>query len=411
MSTLRTLSPIALVAMMIMSLAPASAEVVWDHTLTDPSGDVISVLAPGTPVTGREEVDILSASARGEGDVMNVSLVLAGARNADANYEVRITVDGDGAKEYTFTLSFGLFSITGYDLVEDDPRSSVSADGRTISWLVEKARVTVTEGVEVTHAQAQLSAGITNYVDTAPDEGNGGNGGNGGGSDGPINVRVEIQFKRVDRVVQTIEMLIEGEDAKDLRGEFDSDVDGTVTRAEYDQHIEFFHLEFASWNSTDLKLDGASHESKVMTFELLGVVGSSTSTSPVTQVVVLDITFPQVEEGATHTYAGSLSGDRGGDMWDVTADSLWTMSAPSGWRFKAEDLPQGVKTYLGGGGSTITLSGLQMRADWNESVGAVNALVITEKAEGGEEDAPGFGAVLGTTAILAAVATLHRRRR
>jgi hypothetical protein len=397
---------------MMLSLAPASAEVVWDHTLTDPSGDVISVLAPGTPVTGREEVDILSASARGEGDDMNVSLVLAGAHDADANYEVRVTVDGDGTKEYTFTLSYGVFSINGYDLVEDDPRSSVSADGRTISWLVEKARVTVTEGVEVTHAQAMLPSGITNYVDTAPDEGNnGGNGGNGGGSEGPINVRVETLFKRVDRVVQTIELVIEGEDAKDLRGEFDSDVDGTVTRTEYDQHIEFFHLEFASWNSTDIKLDGNSHESKVMTFELEGVVGSSTSTSPVTQVVVLDITFPQVDEGATHTYSGSLLGDRAGDMWDVTADSLWTVSAPSGWRFKAEELPEGVKTYLGGGGSTITMSGLQMRADWNGSVGAVNALVITEKAGGGDEDAPGFAAPMAAFALLAVLVASSRRRR
>ena len=40
MRRLRTLLPIACVAMMLLSVAPAGAEVVWDHTLTDPVDDV-----------------------------------------------------------------------------------------------------------------------------------------------------------------------------------------------------------------------------------------------------------------------------------------------------------------------------------------------------------------------------------
>ena len=62
-------------------------------------------------------------------------------------------------------------------------------------------------------------------------------------------------------------MVFEGDDAKDLRGEFDTDVDGTVTKAEYDQHIDFFYLTAGSWNSTDMTLDGKDPISKAMTFD------------------------------------------------------------------------------------------------------------------------------------------------
>jgi len=400
--------PIACVAMMLLSVAPAAAAVTWDHTLTDPEDDVISVLAPTVPVTDRDEVDILSASIKEQDDDVNVTLRLAGARNSEANYQVTVTCDGDDAKDYTFTYSFGLFSITGFDLVEDDPTAYLSADRTLISWIVAKEKISATGRVEVTHAEAQLFAGITNYVDTAPDEGNGGNGGNGGGGDdGPVNMQVHVELRKVTHVRQTVEVTLDGEESKDLRGEFDLDVDGTVTKAEYDQHIEFFLLNFASWNSTSLKLDGQGPASKAMTFEFTGVIGSSTSTVPVTQVVVLDIRFPDAEEAQSHTYAGDLAGGTdAGDMWDVTADSLWQMSAPPGWRFKTGDWPEDMKTYVGSDGTTVVMSGLQMQASWNATMGAVSSVVITEKAgtdDGDGEESPGFGIAISVAGLMLAV--------
>jgi hypothetical protein len=394
--------------MMLLSLAPTAAAVTWEHTLTDPAGDVISVLAPTVPVSGREEVDILSASIKEQGDDLNVTLSLAGARNTEANYQVTVTCDDDDAKDYSFTYSFGLFTIVGFDLVEDDPTAYLSADNTLISWIVARDKISATEKVEVTHAEAQVFAGITNYVDTAPDEGNGGNGGNGGGGDGePVNMQVHVEIRKVTHVRQTIEVVLDGEDSKDLRGEFDLDVDGTVTKAEYDQHIEFFYLLHASWNSTSMKLDGMDPESKAMTFEFAGVIGSSTSTSPVTQVVVLDIRFPDVDEAQSHTYAGDLAGgDDAGDMWDVTADSLWQMSAPSGWKFKTGAWPEDLKTYVGSGGTTVVLSGLQMQTSWNDTMGTVNSVVITEKEGGGgedEEESPGFGFAIVIAGLMVAV--------
>jgi hypothetical protein len=415
MRPLRTLLTVALAATLMMTLSTASAEVTWEHALTDPGDDVVSVLEPTVKLSDRGEVDILSASISEQGDDLNVTLTLAGARSSEGNYEVTVTCDGDEAKDYTFTYSFGVFSITGPDLVVNDPEGHLSLDLKSISWVLAKEDLTVSEGVEVTHAQAMVFSGMTNYIDTAPDEGNGGGNGNGGGgSEGPVNVQVTIEMVQISHVRYTIQVATEGEDAKDLRGEFDLDVDGTVTKEEYDQHITFFHLTYGSWNSTDLELDGEVPTRRAMTFELEGIVGSSTSTAPVTQVVTLDVRFNEPEEATSHTYADFMSSsDRAGDMWDVTADSLWTMSAPSGWRFKTDDWPSGAETFLGSKGSTIALSGLQMRSDWNETVGLMNSVVVTEKGQQTEEDSPGFGAVVSVTGVMLASAVLiiARRRR
>jgi hypothetical protein len=404
--------------MIIISVAPVSAEVVWDHELTDNADDVISPIEPNIKLSDKGQIDILSASATGDGDDLNITLTLAGARSTeDTIYRVIIVCDGDDAKTYTFSyLPFAGFGIEGPSLFDDDPEVHISADAKNISWIIPKDLVSATEKVEVTRAEAEIHAGFSNYVDSAPDEGTGGNGGNGGGgSDDPINVRVDIEFKKVEQVRYTIEIVIEGEDAKGLRGEFDSDVDGTVTQGEYDQHIEFKQLEMVSWNSTSIKLNDRKHQSRSMTFELQGMVGSATSTSPVTQVVVVDVFFAEPVEAGTHTYSDFLStSDNGGDMWDVTADSLWTMSAPTGWKFKTDDWSSGLKTYLGAGGTTVTLSGLQMQSDWNTTMGVMNSFVITEKAPTDVDDeSPGFGVAITMAGLLTVMmlAVAYRRKR
>lgn len=413
MSHLRTLLPVTCIVMMILSVAPAAAEVVWDHQLTDPSDDVISILEPNIKLSDKGAIDILTASATGQGEDLNVTLILNGARDSEATYEIHLTCDGDESNEYVFRFLIGTSTISGPDMVEDNPRTYFSADGKRISWVIEKAKITASEKVEVTYAEAFLFSGITNYVDTAPDEGNGGNGGNG--SDEPVNVQVHIEFVKVEHVRYTLEVVINGEDAKDLRAEFDFDVDGTVTRAEYDQHIEFFYLEFASWNDTDTKLNGGNPVSKAMTFQLEGVIGSASSTSPVTQVVVLDVKFPQVAEAQTNTYADFLSSiESAGEMWDVTADSLWLMTAPNGWKFKTDDWPSDLKTYLNSKDTTVTMSGLQMQSDWNTTMGVMSSLVITEKGGDGngvDDESPGFGASIVMLGLLSAMAMAGLGRR
>jgi len=408
----RTLQVLACIALLLLACPTASADVAWDHTLTDDASDVVDVLEPANPVPDREEVDILSANAAGEGDDLNVTLVLAGAYSPQATYQVTVNADGDDSKDYFFSYASGHFTIDGYDLTEPQPVHHISADGTHLSWLVAKARVSVAAGLEVTHAEAHLFAGLTNYVDTVGEAG--GSGGNGGGDGEPTNLRAELEFVEVNRVVYSFEIAVTGDDAKDLRGEFDADVDGTVSKAEYDQHMGFLQLNFASWNTSDLELDGDGPISKGMTLELEGVIGSAGSTAPVTQVVVLELRFAEPRESSSHTYEGILSStEAAGEMWDVTAESLWVMTAPPGWRFGTDGWPSDLRTYLGSGGTTVTLSGLQMQSGWNASMGAIGSLTITEKGGGGEEEeeAPGPGPVAAVSAMLVATSITVRRRR
>lgn len=408
----RTLLALACVALLLLTCPTASADVAWDHTLTDGAGDVVDVLEPTNPVPDRGEVDILSAIAAGEGDDLNVTLVLAGAYSPQATYQVTVNADGDDSKDYFFSYASGQFTIDGYDLAEPQPVHHVSADGTHLSWLVAKARVSVATGLEVTHAEAHLFAGLTNYVDTVGEAG--GNGGDGGGDGEPTNLRAELEFVDVNRVVYSFEIAVTGDDAKDLRGEFDTDVDGTVSKAEYDQHMGFLQLNFASWNTTDLELDGDGPISKEMTIELDGVIGSASSTAPVTQVVVLELRFAEPREASSHTYEGILSStEAAGEMWDVTADSLWVMTAPPGWRFSTDGWPSDLRTYLGAGGTMVTLSGLQMQSGWNASMGAIGSLTISEKAsgDGEEEESPGFGLAMVVPALLAVPIVFAVRRK
>jgi hypothetical protein len=93
-------------------------------------------------------------------------------------------------------------------------------------------------------------------------------------------------------------------------------------------------------------------------------------------------------------------------MWDVTADSLWQMSAPPGWKFKTGDWPEDMKTFAGSGGTTLVISGLQMQASWNTTMGTVSSIIITEKAGGDDgdgEESPGFGIAISMAGLMLAL--------
>jgi hypothetical protein len=417
MRHLRTLLPVACVAIMLLASAPATAEVVWDHELTDPAGDVISVLDPANPVSGQEGVDILSASVADQGDDVNVTLSLGGHYDSDATYQVTVVTDGDEAREYTFTYNFGFFSINGFDLVEDDPSSFISADGKLVSWVVAKDKITAAEKLEVTGAQASVFGGISNYVDTAPDSGGGNGGGNGGGGGvEPLSILRTVEVIDLTHVQVTTDEVVSGDDAKSLRGEFDTDVDGSVSQAEYDQHIGFFLLEYITWNGTDMTLDDQDADRTVLKVEFLGIIGTTTSTAPVTKRVVLDIWFPEVEKATSHKYEGDMSGgDEVGDLWHVTSDSQWLMTLPSDWKFETRGFHPDLIAYLNEEDTKITIPGTDMQTNWNASMGGMEGLFIEKRTGGddsdGDGDSPGFSAVLVVAGVLVAVIVTAVRRR
>jgi hypothetical protein len=174
--------PLLSILLLVAPLASVSAAVDWSSELVDVSGDVRST-STGSIVEGHEGIDIVSVSITDQGNDINLSMVLAGAFEAEANYQVTAIADGDDGKMYDFTYSFSVFTVTGHDMVEDDPETYVSSDGTVVSWMLPKSQVTASSSLELKSAESMLLVGITNNFDTVPDESVGPGNGNGGGGD------------------------------------------------------------------------------------------------------------------------------------------------------------------------------------------------------------------------------------
>jgi hypothetical protein len=178
-------TPLACALLLLAFSSPASAEVDWTHELTDGPGDVASHIDPGTPVSGQERIDIETATIRAEGDDINVTLTIVGVFDADSTYSLEAVADGDDAKTYTFSHSFGVWSVTGHDLVEDQPETYVSPDGHRISWVLAKDQVSAEADLTISRVDT-LHIGTTQtfFDEAVPGNGNGGAGGDDEVKDG-----------------------------------------------------------------------------------------------------------------------------------------------------------------------------------------------------------------------------------
>jgi hypothetical protein len=392
-------------------MALASADVSWDHQLTDGTGDVRNVLTNAN-ATDMDGLDIVACSVSEQGPDLNVTMALAGSFDPAATYNVEVVCDGDEDSTFSFTCMEGTFSVGGPGLSDDGPEAYVSADGTLLSWVVGKASIPASERTEVTFAESFRLVGITPFSDTLPD--GGGGGGNGGGDPGdPVHMLVRTEMVSVEHVRSTVQVVVAEDEARSLRAEFDTDGDRTVTREEYDQHVGFLALTLSSWNRTDLTLDGEAPEHRVMTVDFEGVVGRTDSSSPVSQVVTLDIVFPKATGSGEHTYTGDLAAGRdAGEMWHVTPDSSYTLVLPRGWTFDGTWSGDNVD-YVDDDGRRFAMTGSEMRANWNTTIGQTTSLTITESGDvgSGDGDSPGFGVLVAGVAIIGAMAVAAAFRR
>ena len=178
------LAPIACVVLLLVASGPAIAELDWNDELTDGTGDVASHINPGTPVSGQDRIDIKGATVRAEGEDINVTLTIVGAFDPYSTYTVEVVADGDDAKTYTFAHSFGVWSITGHDLTEDQLETYVSADGHRISWVLAQDKVSAEASLTISSVDTLTIGATQTYFDEVTQStGNGGNGGGDGDDD------------------------------------------------------------------------------------------------------------------------------------------------------------------------------------------------------------------------------------
>jgi hypothetical protein len=417
MMTSRVLLPLTGLLMLTIAATLVAADVDWTDEVTDPSGDVI-VAPPGA--APEASADILSVSLGEEGDNMTVTMTLAG-ENAGlfGSYNVTVIADGNDAEWYEFKLISTFLTVTGHDLPSGDAEVSYSEDKETIIWSLPKSEVSAVADVVIQGSMSmvtQLSGSA--HFDYAPDLYDPGNG-NGGGKNEttePQKMTILWEVTELTHVRITTEMYVQGDDADEMRSDFDANEDGTVTQAEFDQLMSYLGDTFAGMNSTNMTLDGKgdSHTAFAMTYK--GVVGPVESSADVVMTMVLDIYFDAPEDKDTHTYGTDWDDDGSSDddgLWNVTDDSWFKMTLPSGWEFDTKGWSSDLKGFLNSAGDVLEMTGTDLQADWNATMGGVSGVVIRKEGSGrdGDDDSPGFGtAALMVATSVAILVALGRRR-
>jgi len=412
MRTAPRILSLAIFIMMLASLATVSAEVSWQHQLTDGTDDVRNLIIQEN-VTDRPGLDILAGSIAEQGDDLNVTIALAGAYDTMATYTLEVTCDGDDGRIYAFMYLNDMFAIEGPDLSDGQPEAYISSDGKALSWVVPKDAISATDRTEVSYVETFRLEDLTPYSDTLPD-GGGGNGGGGGPTGDAMTLQVLTEIVKVDHVRTTVQMAVDGTEASSLRSEFDSDGDSMVSKAEYDQHIGLFYLTLATWNHTDATLDGKEADRTVMSVSFDGLLGDISSSSPVSQVITLDIYFPKPADSPDHSYSNDLVNPAIDDeMWHVTASSSFAITLPKGWTFETSGWPQGLDAHLDPDGRSLSMSGTEMHENWNATMGGLTTISIVEDGDGGDSDgeSPGYGALAAGMAIIVGMAALSLRKR
>jgi len=415
MRTAPRILSLAIVLLMLAPLATVSAEVNWQHQLTDGADDVRNLLIQEN-VTDKTGLDILSGSVTEQGDDLNVTITLGGAYNSQAAYTLEVKCDGDDGKIYTFTYLGERFAIEGPGLSDSQPEAYISVDGRLLSWVVPKDDITATDGTEVSYVEAFRLEGISPFSDTLPDGGGGSGGGGGGG--GPtgdaMTIHVLTEIIKVDHVRTTVSMAVGETEAASLRSECASDSDVMVSNTEYDQHIGLFHLTLATWNHTDATLDGEEADRTQMSVFFDGLLGDTGSSSPVSQVIALDIYFPKSADTSSRSYSNDLVNPGiTSQMWHVTPASSFTLTIPKGWTFETSEWPEGLDAHLEPDGRSLSMSGTEMKDNWNATMGELATIKVVKGGDGadGDGESPGYGALAAGVAIIVGMAALSIRKR
>lgn len=398
---------ISLLMAIVATACLAAAEVDWTDEVTDDMDDVEDTAGNGVSFPG---ADILMVSITEDGDDINVSMVLAGEYNSSGTYTVSVSADG-ADETYDFTRMFFMgFSVSDQSGGSVDVDGYYSADGKTISWVVAKADVPATVGLEIEMAMSMVmdfTGGGATVIDYA------GLGGGIGDAPMPGSMDVVLRFAKMNILEMKVTMTYNGDDAKLFRQLMDEDKDGTVSETEYQAFIDdMFDDEPEDPEDANVTLDGKKPTALDSDPTMEGAKGAVESATPLRIILSMKVTFPKVEDKDTHVVAFTESpfGEDfiGGDEpWENEFDMSMKVQAPDGWKFKSGSLPAKMKGYVNDDGDEISMGTADIQKDWNATFRDLDGFTI-ESTDG--DGSPGFG-LLAVVAAVTAVAALAVRRK
>ena len=393
-----------------------SATLTLSDTLTDPAGDVVNLTQKPEP--GHTEVDILAITSAEQGAVLNVTLTLAGAYNASASYTV--TFLADGANDYTFMymvfLGFSAIGPSGLPIASAD--GSASADGKKLYWVMPRAEVTATTSWKVSggsamHTDTSDIEHIETYMDLATASVGPGPGPTPEYEEGPSHIEVLYEFLSITHIKMTVTTWLEGNNSLLVRMGMDTDEDGNVNMSEKNKSIDEMSKYMTS--KTNMTLDGAK-STETDTYDYIGAVGKTNTKATLKMTMVTDITFPEPAAANSHVYKtpqedGSSSGDGFGN---VTDNSSFEITAPSGWRFVKSEWPSSIRPFFNTAATKVEIQGKDFKTAFAGEMPANITLEKSSSGGGGGKDKgflPGAGPLAALAALAVPVALLARARR
>jgi hypothetical protein len=220
-----------------------------------------------------------------------------------------------------------------------------------------------------------------------------------------------VDIEAPDLVELTLEHIIEGIEASDLRREFDTDLDNTVSQTEYDEYLEVASLEYLAINDQLMQIEDGTMTCSTVAVSFNNLVGTHVdSTVKVTIRVDVRYEFDFQGSGRSVTYTGVWDATGAGfDMWDVTDDSSYRLKVSGTYDLDISSL-QHMEDQIEDGDVGILLDGTEMQNLWNDTMGQVTSItVVKPKQEDG--DSPGLGIGITAAAILCSMVVASRRQR
>jgi hypothetical protein len=222
-----------------------------------------------------------------------------------------------------------------------------------------------------------------------------------------------MRIDYLDSVQLHIREYVEGQEARVLRANLDSNQDGTITEAEVEGYNRFMEEKLSGQYATsDMTLDGVGHESIFFSITHYDAEGPVESNATIIFKIRKDVYFAEPRDDSLHTYGFGSEAIGGDEPWENRLDSVFLASAPSKWKFDTRDWPEDLKQFLSRGDSVIKMTGPDIREHWNSTLGQMDSINITWKSgDPSESPVPGFGHITVVFALMAIICpTLILRR-
>lgn len=223
---------------------------------------------------------------------------------------------------------------------------------------------------------------------------------------------VTLEFTQLNVLKMTNKMVLSGVETAGFRQSMDTDNDGTVSTEEANVIKDFFTSEDDP--EINLTLDGKKPTNVDADVSLSGLEGANDSTEDITIEIIMTVTYPEPEDKDTHTISWPEGEGPGGDdddsLWENKTSVTLKVICPSGWKFDTEGWPAGTSDYLKSDDTVIEISGATEPANFDDTFGALDSLVIKKKDSGDDDDdSPGFGLVIALVAVSLAALAVRRR--